>query len=292
MGKSNIEWTDMVWNPVTGCTKVSPGCQNCYAERMAMRFTGHFNVTCHPDRLDQPLHWKKPRRIFVCSMGDLFHEDVPFMFMNDVVARISACEQHQFLILTKRPDRMLEWMTEKIAVLYEKWPLPNLWLGVTAENQAEADKRIPILLQIPAAKRFVSIEPMLSIVKLKQNWQDYLEGWTTESEHDGSCDGSCKNCPVPVQVQTHKLDWVIVGGESGPKARPMHPDWVLSIRDQCQVAGVPFFFKQWGEWFHDWNEHAASQHKHRFDDGIWMLKFGKKTAGRSLDGREWKEYPS
>lgn len=243
MGKSNIEWTDMTWNPVTGCTKVSPGCQNCYAERMAMRFTKHFNVTCHPDRLDQPLHWKKPRRIFVCSMGDLFHEDVSYTFMNDVIARISACKQHQFLILTKRPDRMLEWMTEKIAVLYEKWPPPNLWLGVTAENQEQADKRIPILLQIPAAKRFVSMEPMLGPVDLFDMSDGVLDGIGVIKS--GGMTASTPDSPPEGYDNSYSgLDWAIFGAESGPKRRECKIEWVRDALGQCQAAGVPAFIKQ------------------------------------------------
>ena len=273
MGKSNIEWTDMVWNPVTGCTKISEGCQNCYAERMAMRFTGHFNVTLHPDRLNQPLHWRKPRRIFVCSMGDLFHEDVPDEFVDKVMAIMAIQDQlypkHTFLVLTKRPARMKIYFDKlysfnraedgnsygrllseisKYAPDYvfgsyscrENFlPFSNLWLGVTAENQEQADKRIPILLQIPAAKRFVSIEPLLGPVDLTRINVSQLP----------ACNGYVANAldsrinSILDKPYKH-LDWVIIGAESGPNRRECKIEWVRAILSQCRAVGIPVFIKQ------------------------------------------------
>lgn len=296
---------------MSGCTKVSAGCQNCYAERMAKRLAGRygypkddpFRVTLHPDRLEEPLfQWSKPQVVFVCSMGDLFHEDVPFEFIDEVFEYIAWCQKHTFLILTKRPERMKEWFDTikarrpipgqgvctggppfcigepehdaSVGYCGAPWPLPNIWLGVTAENQKMADQRIPMLLQIPAVKRFVSVEPMLGEIDLEM----YLQGWDIGVEvrtktgwaHDPSCDGSCKNCPIPVpeeyleqvQIDTPRLDWVICGGETGPGARPMQLEWPRSLRDQCVNADVPFFFKQ-----------------------------HNKKGERLLDSREWNERP-
>lgn len=271
MGETKIEWAEKSWNPVIGCSKVSPGCANCYAERLANRLRHmeknkprekrHYtnvvtpvgwngNVHLIPDRLDEPLKWKRPSRIFVCSMGDLFHEDVPDSFINDIFTTMQMASHHQYLILTKRPDIMLE----KLRLLnygspskpYLDDPLLQVWLGVTAENQEQADKRIPILLQIPAAVRFVSIEPMLGAINLSQNWVDYLEGWTTEQEHDIACDGlECSDdCPNVSQARTHKLDWVILGAESGPKRRYCDPNDMIKVVEQCGSAGVPAFCKQ------------------------------------------------
>jgi len=234
--KTNIPWCDSTWSPVTGCTPVSPACDNCYARRMSMRFQGNFDVTMHSDRLDQPLHWRKPRRIFVCSMSDLFHEMVPDEFITKVFGEIALCEQHTFMILTKRPARMKKYIDSTWGnQMYGGFP--NVWLGVTAENQKQVDKRIPILLQTPAAVRFVSIEPMIGPVSLR-----WLAAFpenaptTAMNPHNGGETNELDGL--------RRLDWVIVGGESGPGARPMQPDWARSIRDQCQAAGVPFFMKQ------------------------------------------------
>lgn len=273
MGKTRIEYVTDVWNPITGCTPVSGGCDHCYARRMANRLKGRFGyhadepfkVTMHPDRLDQPLRWRNPRRIFVCSMGDLFHEDVPEIEILKIFAVMADTPQHTYLVLTKRPTRMKNILTNP-TVANDVWlmtsvglddsrplyPLPNVWLGVTAENQARADERIPILLEIPAAVRFVSIEPMLGDINLIR-----------------ACDVAIQingDIEVPAVVGIEKwIHWCIVGGETGPRARPVHPDWVRSLRDQCQATGVSFFFKSWG--------------------------VGKKKAGRLLDGRTWDEYP-
>ena len=283
MADTKIEWADKVWNPVTGCSKVSPGCANCYADRMAKRLAGRFGypkdepfrVTWHPDRLLEPYRWKKPRSFFVCSMGDLFHEDVHFKNIAriwDVMFDCSFTEfkppHHIFIVLTKRPQRMKQFF-HHLNSIGRRADYPNIWLGVSVENQKTADERIPILLQIPAKVRFVSIEPMLGPVDLFKfinfNKANPLARW-------------------------HDIDWVILGGETGPKARSMEPDWARSVRHQCQEARIPFFFKQWGEWVpKEWP---------RTDWGLsglkstWFMdKVGKKAAGRILDGRTWEEFP-
>lgn len=260
-----IQWTDETWNPVTGCAKVSPGCAHCYAETVAARFwptqypqipiekpsdldaTCTFtrdrqftDVQCHEDRLDQPLRWKKPRRIFVNSMSDLFHEAVPDVFIERVFSVMALSERHTFQVLTKRPARMLAWFrarrhdvknyvilqTEKAGeCLYaHPWPLPNVWLGVSVENQHFADERIPLLLQTPAVVRFISAEPLLGPVDL-------------------SC-GYWLECEPGLSLPT--LDWIIVGGESGKGARPCDVQWVRSIVRQGQRSRLPVFVKQLG----------------------------------------------
>ena len=309
---TKIEWADATWNPVRGCEKVSEGCRNCYAARMAARFSGEgqpyeglAEMTPHgprwtgdvqlvPEVLDQPLKWRKPRRIFVNSMSDLFHPDVPDEFIAAVFGVMAAAHWHTFQILTKRPERMkkwFEWVENKPVgtdgrlfpqficaykardvlddeqfdfARFREWPLSNVWLGVSVENQRAADERIPLLLQTPAAVRFLSCEPLLGPVMLT------------------GLGKRCYGCAagVPHRCRNVLVDWVIVGGESGPGARPMHPDWVRSIRDQCKAAEVPFFFKQWGEWKLSW---MAGEYQ-------WM-RVGKKAAGRLLDGRTWDELP-
>ncbi len=283
MADTSIQWCDKVWNPVTGCTKVSQGCKNCYAETVANRFwkgRKFTDVRCHEDRLDQPLRWRKPSRVFVNSMSDLFQEGVPFNFIDNVFAVMAAANPHTYQILTKRPERMLEYMTElsnaKRAVCskaaeYRKsvigglvalgWaqgrPVPNVWLGVSVENQETGDERIPILLQTPAAVRFLSVEPLLDNVDLAEA---LTGGVPTESQAYG---------PNGLHFIRHgapRVDWVIVGAESGPRARPMNEDWVRAIRDQCVEAGVAFFYKQ----------NAIN---------------GKKIGTPELDGRRWMEFP-
>ena len=240
---TKIEWCDEVWNPVTGCTKVSQGCKHCYAERMAVRLAGRFGyppapnqfkVTLHPELLDKPLRWKRPRRVFVNSMSDLFHEDVPDLFIYNIFSRMAQLPQHKFLVLTKRPDRMLEFcsMIQYITVLElphlqapncslsmnplkDPIPLPNVWLGVSVEDQKTANERIRWLIKTPAAKRFVSCEPLLAPLDLPM-------------------------------IYNHMIDWVIVGGESGPGARPMEIEWAKWIVKQGQMANVPVFVKQLG----------------------------------------------
>ncbi len=258
---TKIEWTDETWNPISGCTKVSAGCEHCYAERMARRVAGqfgypeaphHFDVTLHPDWLEQPLHWRKPGMVFVPSMGDLFHDQVPAEFIGRVLNVIGISKQHTFQMLTKRPG----WMCRVLTTYYDTFglaPFENLWLGTSIEDEETKDKRIPDLLRTPAAVRFVSIEPMLGPVDLEPYFSVYDEhGEPSDGRYNP--DGSLM------------LSWVIVGGESGPGARPMHPDWARDIREQCQAVGVPFFFKQMG--------------------GV-----RKHEAGRLLDGREWNEMP-
>jgi len=265
-GKSKIEWTDATWNPVTGCSPVSAGCDNCYAARMVKRFPhlhdarkqravpltihpkGFWNIQFHPSRLDQPLRWKRPRRIFVCSMGDLFNEEVKDEWIDKVIGATRHAPQHTFMILTKRPGRMRTYFSDSPGVAMVRanreaqnmskprnficpespsvWPRHNLWLGVTAENQEMADLRIPFLLQTPAAKRFVSVEPMLGSVRLGSLW------WNAKISGGGA----------PWAIDS--LDWVIAGCESGPRRRPCNIEWLRSLRDQCVAAGVPFFLKQ------------------------------------------------
>lgn len=290
-----IGWCDKTWNPMTGCTPVSEACEHCYAERMAGRNlpvtrcpackgegrvhilgvydeptndpcprcsgTGNvgFTPTFHPDRLDKPLHWRKPRRVFVCSMSDLFHEAFTDEQRDAVLARIIGSPQHTFMLLTKRPEAARAYLGdehERCAMLlanwhhlipdgHNPWPLRNLWLGVTAENQARADERIPILLDTPAVVRFVSVEPMLSAVDLAE----YLcPPWCRQIVNEEHGTGPC---PDPC---SDKLSWVICGGENGPGSRPMQPAWAIDLRRQCKSAGVPFWFKGVGSW---WQKNAA-----------------------------------
>lgn len=344
--KTGIEWTEATWNPVTGCTKESQGCKHCYAEREWARLSANpkatayfgraFNdVKCHPERLDQPLRWKRPRRIFVNSMSDLFHESVPFEFIAAVFGAMSHARQHTFQVLTKRPERMqsffswlnsqthhkTEWVSQvnhaeficsepigsrgsestpveslTVSAYYDQsmimlggrphgshachWPLPNAWIGVSVEDQSTADERIPLLLQTPAAVRWISAEPLLGPVDLSG---EYLAA---------RCGGSYPFKGLEAQHRTKLidlLDWVVVGGESGPKARPMHPDWARSLRDQCAAAGVPFLFKQWGEWATGAN---GDYSQHRWEDGSVSHRCGKKASGRLLDGIQHDGYPS
>jgi len=226
VNKTKIEWADATWNPVTGCTPISEGCTNCYAERMSHRLAGRFGyhtfdpfrVTVHHERFEEPLRWKKPRRIFVCSMGDFFHANISTAVIDALLEIMAACPQHTFMVLTKRPENI----EPKLYTVTLGNPcrelgggdyLPNLWLGVTVENQKRADERLPYLLRCPAKVRFVSIEPMLGPVDLEK---------------------------------LHGVDHVICGGETGPGARLMQVEWARELRDQCNDFGVPFFFKKMG----------------------------------------------
>ena len=244
--KSKIEWLDggASWNPITGCTPISEGCANCYAKTMAeTRLRGMFGydkenpfkITYHFNKLDQPLKWKKPRKIFVCSMGDLFHKDVPTGLILDIFGVITGADQHTFLILTKRPERMKSFM--EYINRFRTTPLKNVWLGVTAENQRTADERIPILLDTPAAKRFVSVEPMLEEIDLnlfRNDRSTYV--MSKVNHHPGyECTG-----------QRSFVDWVICGAETGQNSRPMDLKWARDLRNQCAEANVPFFFKKAG----------------------------------------------
>jgi protein gp37 len=282
MTKTKIEWADRVWNPVTGCTKVSEGCRNCYAERLASRFWGDrkfMDVMVHPERLNQPLSWKKPSRVFVNSMSDLFHPDIDHDFIGDVFRMMEKTPQHTYLILTKRPKEMLYWFNLMNAERF----LPNVWLGVSVEDQKTAEERLPLLLKTPAAVRFVSCEPLLGQVDFWK-FASREETFGSMFDHRGSY-GFYPGLP-PEPIKYHEgIDWVIVGGESGPNARPMHPDWARSIRDQCVDAGVPFFFKQWGEWIHNYYDTPFNE------AGWYPERIGKKFAGRLLDGVEWNQFP-
>jgi protein gp37 len=231
---SRIEWTDATWNPVTGCTKISPGCKNCYADRMARRlqamgqprYRNGFSVTLQPDVLEEPLRWSKPKLVFVNSMSDLFHEAVPLPYIRRVFEVMERADWHIFQVLTKRNERLAAIAGQL------RWP-ENVWMGVSVENQ-DYVARIGSLQKVPASVRFLSVEPLLGPISF-----------------------------LPLKG----IHWVIVGGESGPRARPMQPQWVRAIRDRCRTKGVPFFFKQWG--------------------GVHKVK-----AGRSLDGRAWDEMPA
>ena len=319
--KTGIEWCDSTWNCIRGCSRVSAGCTHCYAESIAARFSGPGQayeglakmtpsgprwtgkVELVPDRLEDPRHWKKPRRVFVNSMSDLFHESLPVGDIMRVFGVMSLAPQHQFQILTKRPQRMLlilngkgadRWCRDSAAAtannssLQISWPLKNVWLGVSIEDQATADERIPLLLQTPAAVRFVSYEPALGPVDF------------TEWLRDGFPEGEQLLDPHFMRHGTPRLDQIITGGESGPGARPSNPNWHRSVRDQCQEAGVPYFFKQWGEWAPldvagseasgGWAPIKTPDRLAQFDEEI-MFRIGKKAAGRLLDGREWSEFP-
>lgn len=258
MSKTKIEWSEMSWNPVIGCSKVSAGCLNCYAEKMAYRLwcmgSGVYGsvldintnkwsgeIFCRDKKtLEIPLHWRKPRRIFVCSMGDLFHEAVPFEYVEKVLRVIERCKQHTFQMLTKRPKIAYDFFGGTSGAGLSAPPLSNLWLGVSVENQKAADERIPILLQIPAAVRFVSVEPMLGPVELRciigdprrRCVYDCLRG-TVATEAGVIEDKVCGS-----------IDWVIIGCESGPKRRECKLEWVRDLVEQCKAANVPVFVKQ------------------------------------------------
>lgn len=243
---TKIEWANESWNPITGCSQISEGCANCYARRMSNRLAGRygypekpnqFKPTFHPDRLGKPLKWKKPRRIFICSMGDLFHHGVKTSWLNQVFGIITSswemAQEHKFMILTKRPGWMKKYIEEHrhyesaVCYYYEK---SNIWLGITAENQEQADKRIPILLTIPAAVRFISIEPMLSCINLK----------SISKPNQGAVNANV----LDEHGYYQGLKWVICGAETGSGKRPMDLDWARSLRNQCFDTGVPFFFKK------------------------------------------------
>jgi protein gp37 len=347
---SSIEWTNATWNPLAGCSIVSPGCTNCYAMKMAHRVGPNFphyaglttltkggpvwtgKVTVAPDHIFlQPLHWKKPRQIFVNSMSDLFHEDVPDAVIDRVFAVMALCPQHTFQVLTKRADRMREWSLRNSTgghILHVAstigrpqsgvWPLPGVWLGVSAEDQRRADERIPLLLETPAAVRWVSAEPLLGALDLRAYLIGHEEHGVDMAREVGARVGACIGWRPP-------LDWIVAGGESGPNARPSHPDWFRSLRDQCAAADVPYFFKQHGAWADyrqlgatEWTfieERAGKRYGFIADDkfgmfggrlfetaypwaretevgpGPCMVRVGKGNAGALLDGREHREFP-
>jgi len=363
---TGIEWTDASWTPIrarnraTGkvgwhCTHASEGCRHCYAESRngwigtGLPFKpGHekdVEIFLDEAMLLQPLRWKRPRMIFVCSMTDLFADFVPDDWIDKIFAIMALAPQHTFQVLTKRSKRMQEYMAGegisggrssmilvelmgsiaeaedsfdlqqrieerlKPPPLADRWPLPNVWLGVSTEDQARANERIPDLLATPAAVRFVSAEPLLGPINLE------LAQCNCPSPADAIRTRHLLSCPADRRpYRRWSLDWVIAGGESGPHARPMHPDWARIIRNQCAAAGVPFFFKQWGELApvydrdaedHDWQR--CSEVERQTPRGRWLNlagghgfhgervvrvdRIGKKAAGRILDGREHNEMP-
>ena len=310
---SKIEWTQRTWNPIAGCTKVSPGCEGCYALRMAWRLAHNPNTASRykevvtkteggkvnwtgvlkelPETLHLPLEVKKPTIWFVNSMSDLFHENLPFEVIDRVYDVMDACPQHTFQVLTKRPSRMLKyyhWKQDGNGLKFGRWPLANVWIGTSMEDQKRAGERLKALLNTPAVVRFVSCEPLLGSVSL---------GKALATEVTDIVKGALHNL----------LHWVIVGGESGPNARPMHPKWATDLLDECQEIDIPFFFKQWGEWAPvtyiadggkpcllvstSKNECLLPFNEERNHD-VNMKKVGKKKSGRLLDGREWNEMPA
>jgi protein gp37 len=352
---SKIEWTEATWNVLTGCSLKSPGCRFCYAMKLAggrLRndptragltqdtkngpvWTGEVRFNEH--MLDLPLRWQRPRKIFVCAHSDLFHENVPDDWIDLIFAVMAESPQHTFQVLTKRPERALAYLSagarrafinEAIGSLVHEgkwrkgerwngqWPLPNVWLGVSVENQEAADERIPLLLQAPAVVRWISAEPLLGPVNLR--WAPYAHQAQGKSyrqylEREGH---------VNEYEALRRLDWVVVGGESGTFSRPMHPEWATSLRDQCKAAGVAFLFKQWGDWaprsscyhtlddggsFADLDPEAkrwpvvrltyrgndGSDLANAGDDGsdAYMQRVGKAIAGRRLSGELHDGYP-
>lgn len=323
MADTKIEWTDKSWNCIRGCSLVSDGCRNCYAMRQAHRFSGegqpyhgltvltstgpkwNGDITLVPDKLGEPLHWKKPARIFVNSMSDVFHEGVDDSYIDRIFGVMQMCPQHIFQILTKRPERMMKYMNEPgrggavmlaaereafdedtlvsrggtlpkaaeyatdpppgellIRIKGGTWPPPNVWLGTSVENQKTANERIPYLCNTKAAVHWLSIEPLLAPVSIH-----FITRYTDE------------------------IKWVVVGGESGPGARPIDPDWVRLLRDQCAATGTPFFFKQWGEYLPTGQRSVGADGGPIVNITDKPAKLGKHLAGRLLDGREWNEYP-
>ncbi|MGU3666126.1 phage Gp37/Gp68 family protein [Methylobacterium sp. A49B] len=305
--RTAIEWTDATWNPITGCSVVSPGCTNCYAMKLAGTRLRHIpsrvgltvetkagpvwngQVRLNEGWLFQPLRWREARRIFVCAHGDLFAENVPDAWIDRVFAVMAGAQQHTFQVLTKRSARMREYLTalpERIRTLdcdstldFVSLPLPNVWLGISAEDQRRWDERLPDLERTPATVRFVSAEPLIAPIDPHDQLVRQQNGFA------------------------NRIDWVIVGGESGPGARPMHPDWARQIRDACATAGVAFHFKQHGAWaaLEDdgglWPEDAGGCIRLRPDgsrgpNGWPMQLVGKKYAGRLLDGVEHNGFPA
>lgn len=341
---TKIEWTDATWNPITGCSVVSPGCTNCYAMKLAGTRLKHHptreglttdskggpvwngQVRFNESMLLDPLKWRRPRMIFVCAHGDLFAENVPDDWIDQVFAVMALAPQHTFQVLTKRPERMRGYLHAIVECYHASpeemdrrfgevcvdltsspcasgafedrpWPLPNVWLGVSVEDQKRAEERIPVLLETPAAVRWISAEPLLGPIDIRR----HIEVGHLDSELGLSNPG---------------LDWVVAGGESGHNARPMHPDWARSLRDQCAAADVPFLFKQWGEYLPaidrdrddpDWRRDYSGTYADDQPGMAWlnldggcgfhgerfhvMGKVGKRVAGRLLDGVEHNAFP-
>lgn len=294
-GKTKIEWADRVWNPVVGFTPVTAGCAHCYAKRMYERFyqdKPFSKVQPHPERLELPWKWLKPQRVFVNSMSDLFHDDVSDNFIWSVFSVMAVAEKHTFMVLTKRPERMREYLSHwehffstdfhsgPGNTFLHQWPLPNVQMGVSVSSEQDL-WMVEELMNTPAAVRFVSVEPMLGAVDLRK-WMMSPSPLT----------------PLP-RAGEGKLDWVICGGESGPGARPMDPDWVRGLRDQCLEAKAPFFFKSWGEWR---DESCLETKQYKTEpyytkrmvaeiNGKKFFRVGKAKAGNMLDGRTWNEFP-
>lgn len=365
--KTSIEWTDATWNPITGCSVVSPGCTNCYAMKLAGTRLKHTasrkgltvqskagpvwngQVRFNEEFLLQPLSWKAPRMIFVCAHGDLFAEGVPDEWIDKVFAVMALTPQHTFQVLTKRPQRMRHYLVgdrnasnddphqphqrilnaayglignpdrfSPIALHLRSMceaseipiPLPNVWLGVSAEDQKRAEERIADLLMSPAAVRWLSIEPFLGDIDLTMLDSGELARWNCLIR------GDSKDAFGRHHRSGNAIDWVVAGGESGPGARPMHPAWARSLRDQCVTAGVPFFFKQWGNWTSvidrdnddpDWRADYSDRFNDRRQDIEWlnlaggrgfhgekfhvMQRVAKGKAGRILDGVTHDAFP-
>ncbi|NTF32339.1 DUF5131 family protein [Rhizobium skierniewicense] len=388
--KTSIEWTDATWNPITGCSVVSPGCTNCYAMKLAGTRLKHIpsrkgltvqsnagpvwngQVRFNEEFLLQPLSWKKPRMIFVCAHGDLFAEGVPDEWIDKVFAVMALAPQHTFQVLTKRAQRMRDYLVgdknasnddphqphqrildaayglignadrfSPIALHLRSMceasepplPLPNVWLGVSVEDQPRADERIPFLSDTPAAVRWISAEPLLGGLDLERvlfrrkyyesgahHYVDVLRGgfWSPKPFYRASQDGEQKEFFTNhSDIKDKLIDWVVAGGESGPGARPMHPAWPRSLRDQCEAAGVPFFFKQWGNWASvidrdnddpDWRADYSGRFNNRRPDIAWLNREGgsgfhgealhvmkrvaKGKAGRILDGVTHDAFPT
>lgn len=331
---TTIEWTDATWNPITGCSIVSAGCDHCYAMRLAGtrmkhhpsragltrttrtgRIVWNGKVRFNEEWLDQPLGWRKPRLVFVCAHGDLFHEKVPDAWIDRVFAVMALATQHRFQVLTKRPDRMRAYFegdrrtplsqsaearvgmaTQYLGLelgedvnapywdAFWDWPLRNVWLGTSVEDQLTADQRIGALLETPAAVRFISAEPLLGPVDLAEYLRCPGCGYSSQDKRTHLDHRLCR-------APSNTLDWVIVGGESGPGARPMNPQWARDIRDACAAADVPFHFKQWGE-FVSVSEVEGPGDIHKFADERCVRRVGKKLAGRRLDGVEHNGMPA
>jgi protein gp37 len=328
---TSIEWATRSWNPLRGCSKVSDGCKNCYAISQANRFSGEGmpfeglvhkkngslnwtgKITFAEKALMDPYKWKEKERIFVNSMSDVFHDNVPEEYIRRIFDIMADLPRHTFMILTKRPKRMLQLMQKfsQEAMLYNDiFPLPNVWLGVSVENQLTANERIPLLMQTPAAIRFLSCEPLLGPVDLtnldlgdqltggygkRRILWDALSGWESQFEQ-GILPEPGRIPRVRISNPNNRIQWVIVGGERGHQSRPMHPHWVQSLLQQCLDSETAFMFKQYG----DWTNPAASgipiesirkARHYQFDDGISVWKIGRKRAGRNFYGESWDAYP-
>lgn len=342
---TKIEWADHTFNPWEGCQKVGPGCDHCYAEARNARFGGGQAINWGPGaprrrtsaaNWRQPLTWERDAaargtrpRVFCASLADVFDNEVPVEWRRNLFDLIKNTPNLDWLLLTKRIGNAATMIEEAISELdigydpdYAMWPWPNVWLGATVVNQDEADRDIPKLLATPAAKRFLSIEPLLGPVGIWKYTQPHCERHPGKLDADGTCDvcegrglWSLNDEPLTGDEKAPirpGIDWVIVGGESGPRARPMHPDWIRSLRDQCVGAGVPFHFKQWGEWV-DCDNCTADDAAYKGKADCWvdpdgsahdgalgvdfmggtyaMYRVGKRAAGRSLDGRTWDKAP-